>query len=72
MIGDRRLEDRVKKLCKRLIEAEDGSEDFRQLAIELRRSTTECMERLRTKLQTYPPPHERRGRSGPALPSRVL
>jgi hypothetical protein len=54
----RRLEDRIREQCLRLITCENG--EFQQLAVELRASLSEHIERLRAKLADYPAAIERR------------
>ena len=56
---DRRLEDRIRKLCDKVINAEDDRE-FQSLATELRESLSEQIGRLRAKLRDYPVTVERR------------
>ena len=53
-----RLEDRVRSLSKKLVEAE--GKEFQRLAIELRAAISEYVERFRTRLSRYPWVHSRR------------
>jgi len=53
-----RLEDRIRSLSKKLVEAED--KEFQRLAIELRTAISEYIERFRTRLSQYPWIHSRR------------
>jgi hypothetical protein len=62
MGAEDRLEDRIRTLCARLIEADEGSEDFKKVAEELRVSLTEHIGRIRTNLREYPARGERRRR----------
>jgi hypothetical protein len=57
----RRLEDRIREQCSRLITCEN--DEFKQLAVELRVSLSEHIERLRAKLVDYPAAIERRSYS---------
>jgi hypothetical protein len=56
---DRRLEDRIRGVSAKLIDAEDDQE-FQSLVIELRASLSAHIERLRAKLRDYPFVVERR------------
>ena len=58
-IVERRLEDRIRRLCARLIRTDDGNE-FHTVATELRASLAEHIDRLRSKLLEYPLGIERR------------
>jgi hypothetical protein len=53
-----RLEDRIRSLSKKLVEAE--GREFQRLAIELRTAISEYVERLRTRLSRYPSVRSRR------------
>lgn len=55
-----RLEDRIRSLSKKLVEAE--GKEFQRLAIELRTALSEYIQRFRTRLSHYPYPsvHSRR------------
>jgi len=53
-----RLEDRIRSLSKKLVEAE--GKEFQRLAIELRTAISEHIERCRTRLSMYPQVHNRR------------
>ena len=53
-----RLEDRVRSLSKKLVEAE--GKEFQRLVIELRTAISEYIERFRTRLSQYPSVHSRR------------
>jgi hypothetical protein len=53
-----RLEDRIRSLAKKLVEAE--GKEFQRLAIELRTAISEHIERSRTRLAQYPSVHNRR------------
>jgi len=53
-----RLEDRIRSLSKKLVEAE--GKEFQRLAIELRTAISEYVERLRARLSRYPSVHSRR------------
>jgi len=53
-----RLEDRIRSLSKKLVEAE--GKDFQHLAIELRTAISEYIARFRTRLSQYPSIHSRR------------
>jgi hypothetical protein len=55
----RRIEDHIRSLCKKLVEAND-SEEFRTLAMELRASLSEHIGRMRHRLGDYPLATERR------------
>lgn len=59
---ERRLEDRIRELCERLIACEADGPEFQKLATELRASLAEHIERLRAKLTDYPNNNERRVR----------
>src|SRR5262244_504502 len=50
----RRLEDRIRELCRQLIEADQGSEEFQHISAELRESLTEHISRMRVNLRKYP------------------
>jgi hypothetical protein len=52
-----RLEDRIRSLSEKLVEAE--GKEFQRLAIELRTAISEYVERLKT-LSRYPSVHRRR------------
>ena len=62
MIPSDRLEDRIRSLSQKLVEA-DG-EQFHLLAAELRTAITEHIERLRTRLLKYPLDDEKRNPGG--------
>ena len=53
-----RLEDRIRSLSKKLVEAE--GKEFQRLAIELRTALSEHIERFRTRSSQYPSVHSRR------------
>lgn len=53
-----RLEDRIRNLSKKLVEAE--GKEFQHLAIELRTALSEHIERFRTRSSQYPAVHSRR------------
>jgi hypothetical protein len=57
---ERRLEDRIRELCRLLVETKDSSEKFPGLADELRDSLALHIERVRARLVQYPTPVERR------------
>jgi hypothetical protein len=56
----RRLEDRIRDLCAKLIVAGDGKPEFESLAHELREALRKYTERIRAKLRDYPIANERR------------
>jgi hypothetical protein len=60
---EKRREDRIRELCEKLISCKNDGPEFQQLAIELRTSLAEHIERLRAKLTDYPVDNERRSRS---------
>ncbi len=53
-----RLEDRIRSLSKKLVEAQ--GKEFQRLAIELRAAISEYIERFRTRLSQFPSVHSRR------------
>jgi hypothetical protein len=53
-----RLEDRIRSLSKKLVEAE--GKEFQRLAIELGTAISEYVERFRTRSSQYPWVHSRR------------
>jgi hypothetical protein len=53
-----RLEDRIRNLSKKLVEAE--GKEFQHLVIELRTALSEHIERFRTRSSQYPSVHSRR------------
>jgi hypothetical protein len=53
-----RLEDRIRTLSAKLLQAED--EEFQRLAVELRAAITEHIERIRSRLAQYPLADDRR------------
>lgn len=55
----RRLEDKIRGLCARAINAE-GEEDLKPLLSELRDALRQHVERIRKRFADYPPPVERR------------
>jgi hypothetical protein len=55
-----RLEERIRTLCAKLIEAQDDSERFRHLSTELREALNEHTLRLRAELIEFPLTTERR------------
>lgn len=58
----RRLEDKIRDLCEKLIRAEDKSEEFHAAAAELRASLSEHISRLRRQVADYPIARDRRSR----------
>lgn len=57
---ERRLEDRIQKLCRQLLEADQESKEFQRIAAKLRESLAEHISRTRTRLGGYPISNERR------------
>ena len=55
----RRLEDRIQKLCERIV-ASKSEEEIKSSCSELRGALSEYAERLREKLKAYPVTSERR------------
>jgi hypothetical protein len=65
---ERRREDRIRELCEKLITCKSDGPEFQEIALELRASLAEHIERMRAKLTDYPVDNERRSR--PASASR--
>jgi hypothetical protein len=59
-----RMEDKIRRLCRQLIAAEDDQEEFRSILVDLRDALHQHIERLRTHFATYPFVIERRVRNG--------
>jgi hypothetical protein len=57
---ERRLEDRIRLLCQRLIAAPQNTPEFELAATELRTALKNHFERMRGKLREYPIAKERR------------
>jgi len=57
---NRRLEDRIRQLCEALIATDDDAEEFPFLAVELKSSLKEHIERIRSQVVAYPPGKDRR------------
>ena len=55
------MEDRVRTLCQKLIDADDQSEEFRTIAAELQSALSEQIGRVRDRLTNYSLIRERRG-----------
>ena len=60
MAMERRLEDRIRALCGKLIASDDESEEFRAIASELRAALREHTDRLRGQIREYPMTKDRR------------
>jgi hypothetical protein len=58
------MEDKIRRLCRQLIAAEDDQEEFRSILVDLRDALHQHIERLRTHFATYPFVIERRVRNG--------
>lgn len=56
----RRIDDFIRSLCQKLIEADEESEEYQKIAAELRTALTEQSKRSRKRLMTFPLPKERR------------
>lgn len=56
---ERRLEDRIQQLCKRVVASQDTRE-MERLCSELREALAEHASRLREKVKAYPIARERR------------
>ena len=59
-IVNRRLKDRIRQLCEALIATDDDAEEFPFLAVELKSSLKEHIERIRSQVVAYPPGKDRR------------
>jgi hypothetical protein len=59
-----RMEDKIRRLCTRLLAAKDGEEEFRSILIELRGALRQHVESLRARFANYPFAIERRVRNG--------
>jgi hypothetical protein len=56
----RRMEDHIRNLCQKLVEADDTSDEFAFIAAELRASLSEHIKQIRQRLKGYPLAKERR------------
>ena len=54
------MEDYIRSLCHKLIEADESSEEFKTAASELQVALSRQIEQIRTRLKDYPPAKERR------------
>ena len=66
MTPSRRVEDRIRNLCRQLIEAQETVDEFEALVAELRFAIFTLNWQIRAGLKNYPPELERR-----SIPSRI-
>ena len=58
------MEEHIRNLCQKLIEADDGSEEFKTIAAELQAAMSGHIGQMRKRLETYPLAKERRSIDG--------
>lgn len=58
----RRIEDYIRSLCQKLIEAEEGSEEFKTISSELQAVLSKQIGQIRTRFKDFPQAQERRTR----------
>ena len=63
------MEDKIRKLCTRLLAAKEDAEEFRSILGELRDALHQNIERLRVRFAAYPFVIERRVRNGTSATS---
>lgn len=54
------MEDHIRALCQRLIDADENSDDFLTISAELRAALSKQIEQVRARLKNYPLAQERR------------
>ena len=58
------MEDHIRNLCRKLIEADDGGEEFKTIALDLQTALSKHIVQMRERLQDYPLAKERRSIDG--------
>jgi len=60
----RRMQDHIRNLCQKLIDAHEGSEEHKAVSAELQAALSRQIGEIRKRLKTYPLPKERRSIEG--------
>jgi len=58
------MEDHIRNLCQKLIDAHKGSEEYKTISAELQAGLSRQIGEIRKRLKTYPLPKERRSIEG--------
>ena len=58
------MEDHIRNLCQKLIEADEGSDDYKAVASELQAALSKQIGQIRKRLKDYPLAKERRSIDG--------